>query len=153
MELLTVQETAKLLKVSPITIRRYIKSGRLAAVKVGRAVRIRREAVEGLLTPIGVPPRSQDGLLNAEPRSSSHSLMRIGAIGDTVIDHDEALEGAVAPGEGAALPESNLPPGEPTSEDDPLWNIVGMFASSPDGPTDVARNKHKYLAEAYDVHR
>ena len=38
-----------------------------------------------------------------------------------------------------------------TSEDDPLWGIVGMFTS--DGPTDVSSNKHKYLADAYaDLH-
>jgi hypothetical protein len=32
--------------------------------------------------------------------------------------------------------------------DDSLWNIVGMD-QSPDSPTDVSSNKHKYLAEAY----
>ena len=38
-----------------------------------------------------------------------------------------------------------------TSEHDPLWRIVGMFKS--DGPTDIATDKHKYLAEAYaDLH-
>jgi hypothetical protein len=38
-----------------------------------------------------------------------------------------------------------------TSEDDPLWGIVGMFTS--DGPSDVSSNKHKYLADAYgDLH-
>ena len=40
MELLTVQETARLLKVAPITIRRSIANGRLPAVTVGRAVRV-----------------------------------------------------------------------------------------------------------------
>ena len=38
------------------------------------------------------------------------------------------------------------------TEDDSLWNIVGM-AGDDDGPTDVARNKHKYLAEAYAIKR
>jgi hypothetical protein len=33
------------------------------------------------------------------------------------------------------------------SRDDPLWSIVGMADSS--GPGDVARNKHRYLADAY----
>lgn len=32
--------------------------------------------------------------------------------------------------------------------DDPFWDIVGM-SDSTTGPTDVARNKHAYLAEAY----
>jgi hypothetical protein len=30
---------------------------------------------------------------------------------------------------------------------DSLWDIVGMASSA--GPGDVARNKHKYLADAY----
>lgn len=56
MELLTVQETARLLKVSTITIRRYIASGRLPAVKVGRVVRVRREAIDQCLEPIQPKP-------------------------------------------------------------------------------------------------
>jgi excisionase family DNA binding protein len=52
MEYLTVQEAALRLKVSPITIRRYIAQGRLAAVKVGRGVRIRKEALESLPEPV-----------------------------------------------------------------------------------------------------
>jgi hypothetical protein len=41
---------------------------------------------------------------------------------------------------------------QPTSENDPLWDIVGIAhaADFPDVPRDVARNKHTYLAEAYD---
>jgi excisionase family DNA binding protein len=56
MELITVQETARLLKVTPTTVRRYITAGRLPAVKVGRAVRVRKEAVETLLVPIAPRP-------------------------------------------------------------------------------------------------
>ena len=36
MELLTVDEVAQLLRVSPLTVRRHIASGRLPALKVGR---------------------------------------------------------------------------------------------------------------------
>ena len=32
---------------------------------------------------------------------------------------------------------------------DPLWRIVGIGHSA--GPTDIAANKHKYLAEAYSA--
>ncbi|MGH2561746.1 MAG: hypothetical protein ACRDJH_21985 [Thermomicrobiales bacterium] len=39
---------------------------------------------------------------------------------------------------------------KPITADDPLWNRVGIGDSGPHGPTDVARNKHKYLAEAYE---
>jgi excisionase family DNA binding protein len=56
-ELLTVDEIAKLLKVTPITVRRYITDGRLPAVRVGRRVRVRKEAVEDLLSPI-IPSRA-----------------------------------------------------------------------------------------------
>ena len=52
MELLTVKETARLLRVSPITVRRYIASGRLPAERVGRGIRVRREAIEGFVTPV-----------------------------------------------------------------------------------------------------
>ena len=81
MELLTVQETAQLLKVSPITVRRYIASGRLAAVKVGRAVRIRREAVEDLMEPV-VPRHlrddvDEDEIPEGRPLTFNDSLFRI----------------------------------------------------------------------------
>jgi excisionase family DNA binding protein len=52
MDLLTVQETARMLKVNPITVRRYIADGRLPAVKVGKGVRVRKEAIEQLIAPI-----------------------------------------------------------------------------------------------------
>jgi hypothetical protein len=40
-----------------------------------------------------------------------------------------------------------------TNENDPLWNIIGVAdaAGSPNDPTDVAANKHEYLADAYDI--
>jgi excisionase family DNA binding protein len=108
MELLTVQETAKLLKLSPITIRRYIGSGRLPAVRIGRAIRVRREAVEELLEPVEPTPDAQ-------------------------ADDDISFR--------------------PFTMEDSLWNIVGIGDSGPDGPRDVATNKHKYLADAYaDLH-
>src|SRR5687767_8544271 len=52
MELLTVHETAQLLKVSPITVRRFITDGRLPAVRVGKSVRVNREAVDALIAPV-----------------------------------------------------------------------------------------------------
>src|SRR5713226_3581492 len=56
MDVLTIQETAQMLKVSPITVRRFIADGRLAAVRVGRGVRVRKEAVDQLAEPVA--PRS-----------------------------------------------------------------------------------------------
>src|SRR5687768_6940369 len=52
MELLTVQETAHLLKVTPITVRRFIAAGRLSAIKAGKGVRVRKESVEQFVQPI-----------------------------------------------------------------------------------------------------
>ena len=48
MELLTVAETPAYLKVSTVTVRRYIASKRLPCVRVGRNIRVRREDVESL---------------------------------------------------------------------------------------------------------
>src|SRR5688500_85195 len=52
MNLMTVQEVAETLRVSPMTVRRYIQSGKLAAVRVGRGVRVEQAAVEQFVTPI-----------------------------------------------------------------------------------------------------
>lgn len=51
MELLTIREVAELLRVSPITVRRRIADGQLKAVRVGKGIRVPREAIEGFLTP------------------------------------------------------------------------------------------------------
>jgi excisionase family DNA binding protein len=64
-ELITVQEAASLLKVSSITVRRYVAAGRLPAVKVGKAVRLRREAIEQFVTPVAPRP---DKILPVKPR-------------------------------------------------------------------------------------
>lgn len=51
-ELLTVAEAAKLLKVSTVTVQRWLKQGRLPAYRVGpRAVRIRHADLTALLVP------------------------------------------------------------------------------------------------------
>ena len=51
MDLLTVREAAAMLRVSQVTLRRYVASGKLPAVRVGRNVRIERSAAEGLAEP------------------------------------------------------------------------------------------------------
>src|SRR5689334_17830496 len=69
-EYMTVREVANRLRVSPITVRRYIKSGRLSAVRVGHAVRVPADSFEKLAVPIepssrgGGPP---DELGDAKP--------------------------------------------------------------------------------------
>lgn len=82
MELLTVQETAKELKVAPITIRRYIASGRLPAVKVGKGIRVRREAVERFVTVIEPKrPRRVVRRRLGKPLTMSDPLWQVVGIG------------------------------------------------------------------------
>jgi excisionase family DNA binding protein len=102
LELLTIEAAASLLQVSTATVRRLIADGRLVAVRVGRGLRVKREAVARLAAAPGPGPRK---------------------------------------GRAAAVPK-----GRPTAADDPLWRIVGIGASA--APTDVARHKRDYLAEA-----
>ena len=52
----TVAETARLLKVNPITVRRHIQGGRLSAIRAGRGVRIRRGDLEAFLQPVSMAP-------------------------------------------------------------------------------------------------
>jgi excisionase family DNA binding protein len=52
-ELLTIAEAAKILKVSSITLHRWLKTGRLPAYHVGpKAVRIRRADLQAVMTPV-----------------------------------------------------------------------------------------------------
>ena len=52
-ELLTIREAARFLKVSPLTVRRWLKQGRLPAYRLGpRAIRIRRADLDASFSPI-----------------------------------------------------------------------------------------------------
>lgn len=44
-------------------------------------------------------------------------------------------------------PTKRVPRGRPTSDDDPLWDMVGIGKS--EKQADVSENKYKYLAEAH----
>ena len=59
--LLTVEETAQRLRISPATVRSYIRSGLLPAERLAgaRLVRIREAAVDALRVPI--QPRGSEG--------------------------------------------------------------------------------------------
>lgn len=54
-DLCTVREVAALLRVGRISVHRWIRAGRLSAVKVGRTVRIPRGAVRSALVEFGPP--------------------------------------------------------------------------------------------------
>ena len=101
MELLTIQETAKQLKLPTATVRRYIATGRLPAVQIGGHIRVREESLEQALQPVR-PVRLRHKRRYRRVRR--------------------------------------------TWAGDPLWNIVGMFASGE--PEDISLNKDAYLAEA-----
>src|SRR5579884_3539173 len=85
MELLTIQETAQTLKVAPLTVRRYIQSGMLPAVKVGRGIRVRKEALDQLVTDVspvagtGTPATQRHGKVF----SMGDPLWNVVGIGET----------------------------------------------------------------------
>jgi excisionase family DNA binding protein len=54
-EFLTVAEVAELLKINQQTVRNWIDRGELAAVRAGRRVRIRRSALDEVLTAVTNP--------------------------------------------------------------------------------------------------
>jgi len=65
----TVPEAAEMLSVSPSTIWRWIKSGKLPAYRVGeRSIRIKRVDLEGMISPVSTSeePRRPFEDYNAE---------------------------------------------------------------------------------------
>ncbi|MDZ7793593.1 MAG: helix-turn-helix domain-containing protein [Spirochaetia bacterium] len=44
--LLTYKEIASYLRISPVTLRRYVSEGRIPYLKIGRSVRFRKEHVD-----------------------------------------------------------------------------------------------------------
>lgn len=51
-DMLSIQEVAEITGLHEITIRRYIRSGELEAVRIGRRIRVRRAALDNLLKPL-----------------------------------------------------------------------------------------------------
>lgn len=65
-ELLSIQEVARITGLHEITIRRYIRSGKLEAVRIGRRIRVRRQDLDKLMQP-----------LHPEPEPASQSDLHI----------------------------------------------------------------------------
>jgi excisionase family DNA binding protein len=152
MEFYTVAETARLLRVSPITIRRYIASGELEAVRVGRGVRVHREAIERFVRPMELAaasaraaPEESEPLTIAEALGISVGIGRSAERTDIAQHKDEYLADAILPLQPRKR-RSRSTLSRPFTKEDPLWKIVGIGRS--DGPNNVATNKHTYLAEA-----
>lgn len=76
MELLTIQEVAQMMRVSPITIRRRIKEGNLSAVRVGRRIRVPRQAVDELPEPIESKATKQNAV-KGKPLTFDDPLWRL----------------------------------------------------------------------------
>ncbi len=80
--LLTITEAAGLLRISPVTLRRWLKSGRLRAVRVGaRALRVRRNDALAALQPVPkatTPPNmahhSADGVAISSAAIRPHTV-------------------------------------------------------------------------------
>lgn len=85
MEYYTVSEVAELLRVSEMTVRRWIWSGKLPAVRTGRLVRIRQIDVRGL--PV-YRPRAHSGS-PAGPRAGSAP-----ALLEAVLTHTRSVDPA-----------------------------------------------------------
>ena len=64
---LTVQQVSEELKLHPATLRRWIKTERLAAVRAGREWRVRRSEVERAVT---VPGIESSSILQSEVAGS-----------------------------------------------------------------------------------
>ena len=105
--LLTVREVAELTQLHEITIRRYIKAGKLDAVRIGRRIRVPREALAQLVKPMH-PARAD------QPT---------GTVKETTVAYrtKDAPKADVAESDGANS--------ESAGSADPLWDIVGLFDS------------------------
>ena len=58
-DLLTIAEAARLIRVSPVTVQRWLRQGRLRAFHVGpKAVRIRRDDLAQVVTPLSAEQAS-----------------------------------------------------------------------------------------------
>jgi excisionase family DNA binding protein len=101
-ELLSIQEVAQITGLHEITIRRYIRAGELEAVRIGRRIRIRREALDRLLKPMHP---------DAAPEAASESMayLREGAAVYEAADLGKAPVPAQALIGGVALRLVQLP--------------------------------------------
>lgn len=61
-KLLTVSEVASMMRVSNMTVYRLIKSGQMAAIRVGKNYRIRESDVNGYLIERSVHPTTGKGV-------------------------------------------------------------------------------------------
>ncbi len=80
---LNVRQVAFILKVHPLTVRRYIKEGKLKAVKIGGNVRIKESALQNSSKEFAPPIQSvhRQKLSTAKVFSEYDPLLRLKGIG------------------------------------------------------------------------
>jgi len=100
-ELLSIQEVAQITQLHEITIRRYIQAGKLAAVRIGRRIRVPRAALDELLQPI-VPAATRT--LSERPGQVGEGAVVYDASGQS--QAGKALQAAIG---GVALQLAQLP--------------------------------------------
>ena len=152
-DLLTIKETAALMKVTDRTIRRWIADGRLDASKIARTVRIRRIALEALVLPgpsktqhpdhsrieaLGTPSPSTSNAPVTMPKTSH--IPSENETGSPVISefHDRVLQ-APTPQTSPASPIVDQPPLRT-----PPPNLQTILS--------VLRQKLPFIRTQYDVH-
>jgi excisionase family DNA binding protein len=83
-DLLTVKQVAILLKVHPLTIRRYINEGKLTALRVAGNVRISHQELQNFsqtYSPKEKQSKPQTVISTSEPFTPNDSLFRLKARG------------------------------------------------------------------------
>jgi excisionase family DNA binding protein len=158
MELLTVKETAEMLRVSTVTVRRYIASGKLAAVRVGRNIRIRRMDAEGVIKPSfsGIDPRfvgkSEEWPLENHPLFKFAGVFEDpGGKTDIAENHDKYLAEAYADLHEDVEEVRDNHITETTAHYSQTGKSLSVIED--DTPNDIDQDPSRFLREAYAVER
>ncbi len=96
-DLLSIQEVAEITGLHEITIRRYVRSGELEAVRIGRRIRVRRAALDKLLKPLqpdATPEAVGEGEQRLQESATVYQVAKPGRLSAPI----PALIGQVATG-------------------------------------------------------
>lgn len=91
--LLSIDETAQKLKSHPETVRRFIRQGQLAGVKLGRSWRVRESDLTAFIAPRVIPVRVQPSkpentlAFALTPAETARRLAALDALGQDVPNH------------------------------------------------------------------
>jgi excisionase family DNA binding protein len=110
-EFLTVAEVAAVLKLNQQTIRNWIDAGSLAALRVGRRVRVLRRDLDQLLADAAQPSRVEQRTATDEPRHGRRVARRSTVLGRPVGLRSTTLDNSCY----VELPANGLVCGRPTA--------------------------------------